>query len=493
MRLHGDDLEVKQGVLFPDEDLVLPTSIREMRKSVSAIHAIPTKEEHAQTLNGRRVFDAIILLAQMQCRGREKEMVASLKSDRISPLFEVRVSDIAAIAGTGTNQSRIYSELDKLFEAVFQWNVIGEDDQVEWEMKAHFFSLLGYGKNMKRGLIRFAFDASVLELFLEPTRWAKLSFDIMGGLGTSPAYSLYQNAFKYIGTQQKVTANLPTHIWIELLVGKSRYVLDLPDGSKQINYGDFKRRVLIPAIDRVNNVQALNYTLELKETKSWKRVSKLQFKFIPKVQPSLGLPMTWPPEIIEVLGKIGYSEDDIRDLSQAYSLEEVAEGLNKLQSADTRLKAQGERVGAPRAYLEGILRNLRQGEEADKIEHEKLMAEVRAHEARAAAEDRLAKLKNLFQEHQRNRFADWFNALPAENRDQLVADFISSPDTGPGIRMMLKKGVKESDYGNQALLRTWMSGARPDLLDYALPNPEDKEFEAWMAWRLAGGDVMFFQ
>ena len=254
-----------------------------------------------------------------------------------------------------------------------------------------------------------------------------------------------------------------------------------------------RRRVLIPAIDRVNNVQALNYTLELKETKSWKRVSKLQFKFIPKVQPSLGLPMTWPPEIIEVLGKIGYSEDDIRDLSQAYSLEEVAEGLNKLQSADTRLKAQGERVGAPRAYLEGILRNLRQGEEADKIEHEKLMAEVRAHEARAAAEDRLAKLKNLFQEHQRNRFADWFNALPAENRDQLVADFISSPDTGPGIRMMLKKGVKESDYGNQALLRTWMSGARPDLLDYALPNPEDKEFEAWMAWRLAGGDVMFFQ
>lgn len=87
MRLHGDDLEVKQGVLFPDEDLVLPTSIREMRKSVSAIHAIPTKEEHAQTLNGRRVFDAIILLAQMQCRGREKEMVARLKSDRISPLF----------------------------------------------------------------------------------------------------------------------------------------------------------------------------------------------------------------------------------------------------------------------------------------------------------------------------------------------------------------------------------------------------------------------
>ena len=56
-----------------------------------------------------------------------------------------------------------------------------------------------------------------------------------------------------------------------------------------------------------------------------------------------------------------------------------------------------------------------------------------------------------------------------------------------------KKGAMESDYGNQALLRTWMSGARPDLLDYALPNPEDKEFEAWMAWRLAGGDVMFFQ
>lgn len=494
MRQHDAQEIPKQNSLFKDDEIVLPTSVREMRKSVSAIHAIPQKAEHAQTLNGRRIFDACIVIVQLQCKGRYKDIVERLTTDRISPVFEVRISDLIKFAGMSkTNQQRVYEELDKLFETVFLWNILGEDNEVAWEMKAHFFSTLGFGKHMKRGLIRFAFDPDVLKLFLEPAQWAKLSFDVMPDLKLPAAYALYQAAFKYVGTAQRVTANLPTHIWIELLVGKTRYVTDLPDGSKQVNYGDFKRRVLLPAIALVNSVRALDYELELKETTSWRRVSKLQFRFIPKMQESLGLPLIWPSDVIEVLGQIGFSTEAISDLSQGYTLQDVAEGLKKLKEAETRLKTKGERIGNPRAYLEGILRNLQQGEEADKIEHEKLMAEIRAQEAKTAAEERMAKLKETFQEHQRNRFADWYNGLGDEHRVSLVNDFLSSPDTGQGVRMMLKKGIKETDYSNQSLLRTWMSGARPDLLDFALPNPEDKQFDAWMAWRLSGGDMLFFK
>lgn len=493
MRKHDPEGEGLQGSLFPNDELIVPDSVRSLKKAVSAIHAVPTKAEHAQSLNNRRIFDACILIALVECRGREAEIVKRLKEDRISPMFEVRVSHIAELAGIpGKNYNRIYQELDLLYDMSLSWNVLGEDAEVQWEMKAHFFSVLGYGKNYKKGMVRFAFDASVLELFLEPSVWAKLSLEAMGGLRTSASYALYQNCWRYVGTQNKVTAALPTHIWIELLVGKSRYVTEEPDGRKVVQYGDFKRRVLDDALRRVNECAPLAYTLELKPIKSGNRVAKLQFKFVPKLMRQETIPLSWPKDVVSLLERLGFGRQEIDDLSQAHSLEEVAEALTRLQASEKRQRELGKVITSRRAYFEGILRNIAGGATGDQLADEKIEAEIRAQEAKRAADERMEKLREQFQNHQRHCFSDWFGGLPEEVRETLVADFLADPELGPGDRIILKNGIAHNNYSGQTLLRKWMGTNRPDMLDEALPNPEDKTFENWMAWRLAGGDVLSF-
>ena len=50
------DLPEQPSLFPPTEDLIVPDTLRSMRKAVSAIHATPLKEEHAHTLNSRRLF-----------------------------------------------------------------------------------------------------------------------------------------------------------------------------------------------------------------------------------------------------------------------------------------------------------------------------------------------------------------------------------------------------------------------------------------------------
>lgn len=486
VRRHEADETGLQGKLFPSDELIVPSTVRTLRKAVAAIHAVPTKAEHAQSLNGRRIFDACILLAQIDCRGREAEIIQRLKSDRISPLFEVRTSAIAQIAGIkGKNYERIYEELDKLYEMTLAWNVTAEDGSVQWEMRSHYFSLLAYGKNHKKGYVRFAYDASVLELILEPSVWTKLSLDTMWGLRTGAAYALYQNAFRYLGTQNKVTAALPTHVWVELLVGKSRYVSETEDGRVVVQYGDFKRRVLEDAIRRVNEAPALAYTLKLKELKSGNRVAKLQFEFEPKQQRTLDLPLTWPPDVVRVLEQLGYGRREIDDLSQAHSVEEVAETLTRLEASEKRQREKGKAIVSRRAYFEGILRRVAEGASAEQVDNEKLLEEIRIEEARKSAEARMNRLNAQFEKHQRERFASWLFQQTDEARRSLIKSFLAAPETNQATRMLMKSDLTPADLSGQALLRAWITKSRPALLEEVFPLPEDRNLTDWMAWQIA--------
>jgi plasmid replication initiation protein len=450
--------EPDQPSLFPTEDLIIPDTIRNIRKAVSAIHATPMKPEHSQSLNSRRLFDACILVAQIDFRKRDKQMLERVRTERLSPMFETRITDLARLAGIpGKNYERIYEELDQLFEMSLRWNIVGEDSEVEWEMKSHFLSTLGYGRGHKRGLIRFSIDPSILEIVLEPSNWATLSLQAMEGLGTAASYALYQNCWRYINTQAKVTAILPTSTWVELLMGQSRYVVDAPEmGKRVVNYGDFKRRVLMDAIRRVNDIQALSYTLELKEFRSGTRVSKLQFKFVQKKQPSLGLPLTWPDDVLRVLSSLGFTQAEIEDLSQAHSYEEVADSILRLKAAEGRLRAAGRPITSKKA---------------------------KAQEAQRAAEARHQRRKEEFSKHQADVFVAKLYEMDGPEREAIFKAFESS-SAAAKARLLIEKGWSQKNVGALTILRGWLVAENPDVMGQFFVNPEDKDFDAWMAWRL---------
>lgn len=478
--------EPEQQSLFSTQDLIVPESLARMKKAVCAIHATPVKAEHNQGLNSRRLFDACIMVAQIHCRGRERELIERIRKDRISPMFEVRITELVRLAGIpGKNYERIYEELDKLYELSLNWNVVNEDNEVEWNMKAHFMSTLGHGKGLKRGLVRFAFDPSILEIVLEPSRWAMLSLQVMEDLKTAPSYALYQNAWRYIGTQNKVTAALPVTTWAELLIGKSRFVIEDDRGEKTMdNYGDFKRRVLLDAMRRVNAVTALTHTLELKEIKSGKRVTKLQFKFVPKDQPSLGIPLTWPDDLVKSLQSLGLTQNEIETLSEAHSYEVIAEALVILKAQEAKMRATNRIMGFPAKYFLGILANISGGAKADEIDSEKIAAEVQAEEARRAAEAREVRLKREFEEHQRSKFREWFFAQPEDARSQWANRFVAEATVAPTLKAAFKRPLDHSNESALASLRLWITKIHPELIERIYPSPEDLSFEAWLTWRV---------
>lgn len=478
--------DTDQPSLFPTDDLVIPDALRSMRKAISAIHAVPVKADHSQSLNSRRLFDAFILLAQIDCKRRGRDFIARIKTERVSPLFEVRITEIARLAKIpGKNYTRIYEEMDKLFEMVLRWNIVGEEGNLEWEMKSHFLSSLGYGKGHKRGLIRFSIDPSILEIVLEPRHWATLSLQAMEGLGTAASYALYQQCWRYVNTHAKVTAALPTATWIELLIGPSRYVVDDPVHGKRVReYGDFKRRTLVDAVRRVNKSSALGYELELKELFSGTRVSRIQFKFIPKKSLGLGLPLTWPSEVLDVLAKIGYSEIEIENMSQAHSHEEVADSIMKLKDAEARMRATGQRtITSKKAYFGGILANVAAGASLDNLDHEQIESESARIEAQKAAEDRKERLTREFLRHQSDRFTVSLFKMDAPSREALFDAFERSPE-GVKAKLLVAKGWEPSNVGALSIFRVWLSKSNPELFESLLPNPEDRSIDAWMAWRL---------
>jgi plasmid replication initiation protein len=444
-----------------------------------------------QSLNSRRLFDACIMIAQIDFRKRGPDALKRVKEEGLMPVFETRITDLARLAGIpGKNYTRIYDELDQLFEMVLRWNIIGESAQVEWEMKSHFLSSLGYGKDKKRGLIRFSLHPSVLEIVLEPSNWATLSLQAMEGLGTSASYALFQNTWRYVNTHAKITAAFPTATWIELLLGHSSYVEDDPEeGKRVVRYADFKRRVLLDAIRRVNNNPALSYTLELKEHKSGTRVSKLQFKFIPKQTHSLGIPLTWPEDVVLVLEGIGYSSKEIEDMSQSRSYEEVAESIVRLKDAEARLRMQGKKISSKKAYFSGILSNVAAGASLDELDDAKLEQEAQAQAAQQRAQELQERMRAAFDEHSYAAFAHALFEMSSEERSALLNRFETSKE-GLAAAVFVAKGWSPKNRPALSVLKKWIKDRCGNLLETMLPNPHDRDYEAWMAWRLdqASGD-----
>lgn len=480
-------LAPEQRNLFPTEDLIVPESLQKMRKAVAAIHAVPKNPDDSQNLTNRRVFDGLIIVAQIHCRQRGREFIQRIRDERVSPLFEVRTSELSRLSGIpGKNYDRIIEECNRIYEMDFEWNIVGEDSEVIWENRARLLSSLGVGKNHKRGHIRFSMDPEMLILLLEPNIWASFSLSVMHDLGTSAAYALFQSAYRYINTNQKVTAALPTKTWIELLVGKNRYTKEV-DGKEVVNYGEFKRRVLNDAIEKVNDVPALTYKIELKEHRQGNRVARLQFKFIPK-EPTLMLESSWPEDILNVLKSIGFDDKEIDDISQAHSSVVVADAICRLKDAEQRLKQQGKGLSGRKPYFLGILRNIAVGD--DEIDPEKLEAEVRAEMAEKAAEDRKRRMQEAYEEHRRKRFASWASTLSVSDRESLIAGYESSKDFNPVLGKSLKKGLSEENKSGLMTLRLWMEKHRQEMLASVFDAPEYQSLEAWMMWKLSGDDAI---
>ena len=477
--------EAVQQTLFEQTDLVIPDTLRTFRKSVAAVYAVPMRSDSGTTLLTRRLMDAVILVVQLDCKTRGPNFLQRIQTERVSPIFEVTISNLAELAGIpGKNYQRVYQGLDELFETVMRWNILGDEKMVEFEMRSHLFSMIGFGQNVKRGLIRFSIDPAILSIVMEPSIWASLSLGAMHNLKSSASYALYQATWRYVSTPAKCTAALPTYTWIEIMMGQSRHVATDPDGTKRVvDYSDFKRRVLNDALARINEAPALAYTLELREFKKGPRVTRLQFKFVPKLQSSLDMPMTWPDDLKMTLRAIGMTDKDIQDLAESVSQEVAAEAVMRLKAAEDKKRSLGLPMFNRRRYFEGIVANLQAGVRASEITEEVIAQQIREQDAIQQKEARDKLMKARFEEHARAVFKEAIGAMEDGLREALFAAFEKTPEGARAKSMFIKGDDKPIPAPYFALLRDWMTKNMEGELRRMLPDAQDRTYEDWLVWR----------
>jgi DNA-binding transcriptional MerR regulator len=479
------------GWLFHPDELLLPETPTSYRKPVAAIHAIPEKRDASFKFSARKLMEALPLAVQLDLRSRRKEdaqeLVRKIREDRATPLFEIRTRELARMAGLmSTNLERVHDTLAEMVGQRFIWNVMGEDGQAEYEAVAPFLIRRDKGVGRKAGYTRFAFEPEILLWFLEPKMWANLSWAVMSSIGPSSgpgyeaAFGLYQNVWRYIGTSAKVTPTWDVADWIELILGRCRFVKEDAKGVKQVvDYKDFKRRYLVPGLAILNNHPALNHTVEMKEDLSGRKVVRLRFRFIEKAQGSFDLPLGWPPASITQLEELGFSQKDIATMSQLYPYNQVADALKRLPSAEQRVQAKGSRVYSRKAFFNGILSNVSKGETQTAEDEAKLFQQAVQHQQKETENKRMQALQSKFSTHQRSMIAAALQSLPDGERTELVQAHLKAR---PEDRIMFRAGEFGTPY--LVLFCKWLAAERADLYEEWLPEPKDQNFQSWLAWQL---------
>ena len=483
--------EPELGLFMPDE-LFVTQSLNNYRKPVAAIHSVPEKRDASLKLSSRKLMEALPLAVQLDLRSRRKddaqELVRKIREDRATPLFEIRTKELARLAGIAvSNMDRIHEMLAELVGFKFIWNVLGEDGKAAYESVAAFLIRRDKGVGGRRGYTRFAFEPEILLWFLEPQMWASLSWTVMsslGGHGNGPgqeaAFGLYQNIWRYITTHAKLTPAHDTATWIDFILGPSRFVqVDAAGKKTVVDYKDFKRRYLLPGLAILNSHPALNHTAEVSEEFSGRRVARLRFHFKEKRQASFDLPLGWPPATLKQLEEIGFKEKDIVTLSQLYPYDQVTEALKRLPGAEQRTRAAGSRVYSRKAFFNGILVNVAKGEAQTAEDEAKLLKEAEKRQIEEDEAQRMRALTEKFRTHQRGLMLTALQALPEAERTALFEEHIAAD---PSARVLFKGANPGGGY--LTAFTTWVTKAKPDLVDAWLVEPKDKTLQSWLAWRV---------
>jgi hypothetical protein len=182
------------------------------------------------------------------------------------------------------------------------------------------------------------------------------------------------------------------------------------------------------------------------------------------------------------LERLGFTQAEIENMSQAHSFEEVADSIVRLKAAEGRLKAAGRPISSKKAYFNGILTNIAAGGSDEDLDHDRIEAEARIQEAERLAAQREARLKEEFSKHVSDAFSRRLFEIADDEREALIRAFEQS-SAGVKARLLIEKGWSPKNVGALSILRSWMAAEQPGALN-RLINPEDRDFDSWLAWRL---------
>jgi hypothetical protein len=290
----------------PTDILPAPQEDRELRKTNELI-ARPLVSGHF-TLLGRKVFNAMILHAQMQGAPGKDAPTADAAHAR---LFWAPLSDIARDARYDSNDTEMLKDVARQLMDI---KVENETD-TEWTAdhlveSVRLVNPAGLRKKGGRIWLGYRFPDEVMHLVTDPRRFTKLPLYYLTILRSNAGAALYEIAKESAWKTSGLTARAPWEDWQAILEGKPKSELQ---GWKS-EYKFFKDRILKKAIAEVGTLTDIE--IELLEYKSGRKVNEIQFKVSKKEQGDLpfGPPPVIDYSVVDAVMEFGLTKREGEDI-----------------------------------------------------------------------------------------------------------------------------------------------------------------------------------
>jgi hypothetical protein len=295
------------------------------------------------TLVGRRLYSALIATAQVKMGGTVPLATTT---------FEAPLKDLLVTSG-GSGEERTIAK--KYFQEMqslkVTWESTAPGDGVKWIGLNMLSQAKIYVRNGQTWL-SWAFPPEIVEMIVNPERYAVWNLQVTAKLGTYAALALYEICARYRDNPGGLTSRKPTDWWIDALSNVAPSI-----DKKRREWRKFKVEKITSAVAEINEETDLE--IELIEHKQGRAVAEVQFGIRKKKNksPTLARPAPVDTVIVERATSLGVEEAQLESLIRSYGDLEVSLKLGDLEyRIRDRTKAP---IGNSFAYLKVLLKTAR--------------------------------------------------------------------------------------------------------------------------------------
>lgn len=469
--LSTDELQLQ---LLPDLAPIMEPPDK-LRKAVGAVHMYPINGSYNHFC--RKVFNALLSVTLRTWQTLSAAEKVSVLEERKVLRLRTTVAELGRILRTTTKASeRIYEAVEALYRLEFRLDVM-RDQQDVWKVASRLISQWAQPEK-GTGEIQWEYPPDIFELLISPSRYAAIDMRLTNRLSSGHALALYENTYRYIGSNSKLTARLPVGEWIRLIVTTSAADAFAEPGR----YRYFKRDILVKAMKELETAETCPFLLELLETKGQKnKVTHIQFKLVQKTQ--LPLPtdtgQTGDPRLEEKMRGWGVHHAVISRFLMAY---EEAELWHHVNLFEKRVQKGGIRNVAA-AFVDTVTKNYNPREpQGPKLAIGNAGGEALDAPA-APARESGKQLVSEFAAHISNRIREVFAGLTSEQQESAIQLFFERDGLTDDFKARLKKL-----YDSQGIASVMFSGnffAWFGKQEGILVRPEELSLGGYREWQMS--------
>lgn len=410
-------------------------SLFDESKTLIKKHSSLIQTNNVTTLQQRKSINAFILIARQV-----------LKRDPNQTTFKIELSTLKKLAWIkNTNYEAVKESLKGLLTTAIEYNVLDKDKEVEWGAFNILSEVNIKTENNNNAVISFWFPTKILEQIKSPRMYSTLDLVIIRDLNSKYSLALYEllKDYQNLWTFVFKVEDLKKTLWVDQMKGYKVF-------------SEFRKRVLKPAVDEINEKTDLQVTYEGK--KQGAEYVEVEFKVDTKrVAEELNL-----SELDEVdihLQQFWFTTDEIKEYKEKYDKEYI---IGNLKIAEEEFKKG--KINNLSGYIRTALsKDFRVKKTEFELEQERVKEERKAKEEELKRQrEEQAQQERMFREERQAAIQAEIDKRWEEFKQQMEKEFI-------------EEFIKKNDINKRMLEKWWINnplihGRFLDFVEQKLEN-----------------------